>query len=232
MSLLYDESEFYPHEETVGGGSGPVPPLAASPYLTYDVLDVRHDLREPIAESFGRRGQLVAGATGSRWVDDHGGVAFPTRSFLWTANDRTSCNAVRAFLDARKGRLAPFWVPTCCHDLRLSADTSDAASTLFIRRAGYLDFLFGQNCRRYLAVFPPGGAMVIRKVTTGSPVDAATEQIVLDAAVGVALPAAGTVISFLVLCRLAEDLTRIRWFSTWGCEATIRFAELPLEVPA
>ena len=74
--------------------------------------------------------------------------------------------------------------------------------------------------------------MVLRKVTTGSPVDQATEQIGLDASVGVALPADGTVISFLVFCRLDEDLTRIQWFSTWGCEATIRFVELPLEVPA
>ena len=226
MSLLYDLTSAYPHE------ADPLAAEAVTSYLGFDVLSVTHDMREAVSEAFGRRGEMVTGATGPRHFDDRGGVPFPVRSFLWTANDRTSCNAIRTFLDARKGRLVPFWVPTCCHDLRLAADAPDVASTLTIRRAGYLDFLYSQACRRYLAFFPPGGAMVVRKVTGGSTAGLTTEQVTLDSAAGVALPADGTVISYLVLCRLAEDLTTLRWFSTWGCEASIRFAELPREVPA
>jgi hypothetical protein len=205
----------------------------ADAFVSFDVLNAKHNMREQIAESFGRRGQLLDSVTSRRDFDDHATLPFPVRSFQWTCPDRASITTLRAFLDARKGRLNPFWVPTCCWDLQLTANVGVSATDLFIARAGYLDFLFPKTCRRYLAIFPPGGASVyLRKVTACVANDAVSEKITIDTGIGVALPAAGTVISFLVLCRLADDLTSITWLDANACEAAIKFVELPLEVPA
>lgn len=201
-------------------------------YLGLDVLPVTHNMREAIGESFARSGQLVESPVGRREFDDHAGIALPARSFLWTCPDRAAAVALRAFLDARRGRLVPFWAPTCVRDLELAADAV-AGVTLSVRRAGYYDYLWPLGAaRRHLAIFPRGGAMLARKVTDCVPVDAATETLTLDATTGVALAVGSTVISFLVLCRLAEDETEIGWVSTSACEARLRFAELPREVPA
>lgn len=202
-------------------------------YLGWDVLPVVHNMREAIAESFARRGTLIGSAVGAREFDDHAGLALPERSFQWTCLDRAACVALRDFLDARKGRLVPFWAPTCCRDLELASDAA-AGVTLSVRRAGYTDYLFGLGApRRHLAIFPAGGGtMLARKVTNAVSASQTLETLTLDATTGQTLVAAKTVISFLVLCRLAEDLTEIEWTSTARCEAALRFVELPREVPA
>lgn len=201
-------------------------------YLGYEVLPVTSNLREAVAESFERSGELVGSVIGARVFDDHAGLALPERTFQWTCPDRGACDVLRAFLDARQGRLVPFWTPTCCADLTLAAD-APSGTTLTVRRAGYGDLLFALGApRRYLAIYPRGGAVLLRKVLNVVPASSMTETLTLDASTGVDLYADRTVISFLTLCRLAEDLTEIEWFSTSSCEAALRFVELPREVPA
>lgn len=201
-------------------------------YLGFDVLPVQHNMRENIAEAFARSGELVSSPTGKRVFDDRAGVALPTRTFQWTCLDRAAAVEMRAFLVARKGRAVPFWAPTCCWDLELAADAPSGTS-LTVKRAGYYDYLWSLGApRRHLAIFPRGGAMLTRKVTDCVAADFTTETLTLDATTGVALAAARTVISFLVLCRLADDLTDIDWSSPTLCEASLRFVELPREVPA
>ena len=201
-------------------------------YLGLDVLPVRHNLRERLAESFGRRGALVESPVGAREFDDHAGVALPERSFLWTCPDREACEELRGFLDARKGRLVPFWAPTCCRDLALAADAA-AGVTITVRRAGYYDYLFSLGpARRYVAIFAAGGEPLLRKVTNATPASSTIETLTLDASTGIPLAVGTTAISFLVLCRLAADFTDLEWFSTSHCDAKLSFVELPREVPA
>lgn len=201
-------------------------------YLGFDVLPVTHNMRDALAESFARSGQLLDPGTGRRVFDDQAGMPLPVRSFRWSCLDRVAVDALRAFLDARKGRVVPFWAPTCCWDLRLVAD---AAPGLFldVARAGYGDLVFSPTgSRRDLAIFPRGGATLLRRIDSISALSSSVERLTLNATTGVSLVAGATVISFLVLCRLAEDLTEIEWSSTSVCEARLRFVELPREVPA
>jgi hypothetical protein len=198
-----------------------------------DVLtEAQHNARDEIRESFARVGALLDNPTGKREYDDHGGRAFPARNFLWTAPDRAACVRLREFLDARKGRLVPFWTPTFSWDLELAEDSPAESATLVIRRAGYGQFLWPVPARRRLAIFVPGQPMALRKVIsleTGT----TTETLHLDSAPGgTTLFAETTRICFLPLCRLAEDLTEITWSHTDHCEARIQFAEIPHEVPA
>lgn len=201
-------------------------------YLGFDVLPITHNMREALAESFGRRGQLLDPGTGRRVFDDQAGVPLPTRTLQWTCFDRAAVDVLRAFLDARKGRVVPFWAPTCCWDLRLVADAAPGLD-LDIARVGYGDYVFTPDgARRDLAIFPRGGAMLLRRVAFVGGLDAATERVTLDATTGASLAAGATVISFLVLCRLADDMTEIQWSSPSMCEASLQFVELPREVPA
>ena len=202
-------------------------------YLGYPVLDAAtHNMRESISESFARIGTMVENPTGRRTFDDHSSLAFPSRSFTWSATTRAECVALRAFLDACQGRLNAFWVPTYCLDLPLALDGSHLSSTLTIQKIGYLEGLAGVNARSYLAVRCPGQAMVIRRITGAAAIDDSSEAIAIDAAPPVDWPRDSTAISFLVLCRLASDMTPLRWHTSGLCEATILFQEVPLEVPA
>lgn len=201
-------------------------------YKGFDVLDqAPHNAREAIEESFSRHGTLLANPMGRRTFLDQAAVSFPMRTFQWTAGEREDCDALRAFLEARKGRLVPFWTPTFAWDLVLTRDVGAEASVLYTERSGYIEFLWAYPSRRDLAIVIPGQPFVLRRILTVETVG--DEGLLhLDAALGVAAPAASTRVSFLVLCRLAEDMTELHWFRPEVCEAVIRFVELPKEVPA
>lgn len=201
-------------------------------YLGLTVLDAdTHNMREAIAEAFGRIGSLVENPTGRRTFDDQSGQSFPTRSFTWLARTRAECVALRQFLDACQGRRNAFWVPTCCWDLPLAADAIHLSSELTIQKVGYVDALAGVAARSHIAAFPRGSAMELRSITGAAAIDATTERVSIGATPSVDWPMASTVISFLVVCRLAADMTTLRWYTRDVCEATITFQELPLEVP-
>lgn len=206
--------------------------VGGTQYQGLDVLtEAQHNARVAVAEAFTRLGTLIKNPTGKRAYDDHAQQSFPTRNFLWTAPNRVACVQLREFLDARQGRRVPFWTPTFCWDLQLAADSDGAGLTLEIRKAGYGQFLWPSLARRRLALFVPGQPMLLRQVT-GLDDGATSETLHLDSAPGVPLAAASARLCFLVLCRLAEDLTELTWCNPDYCEAAIRFRELPNEVPA
>ena len=199
-------------------------------YEGVDVLEVRHNMREAINESFSRLGVYFPNPTGRRAWDDHALGPLPSRSFSWTCADRVECMELREFLDARQGRRVPFWTPTYCWDLQLATDGPANLNRLTIVKAGYGQFVSGSLARRFLAIAPMGQATIYRQIV-GVTTAATTETLDLDSIPGVALPAATTRISFFVLCRLAEDMTTLVWSGRDVCEAQIRFQELPREYP-
>lgn len=204
-----------------------------STYLSFEVLDqTGHNMRESIAEAFERVGSLVVNPVGRKLWDEYAGVPLSRRSFEWFAHGRTEIAALRSFLDARKGRLTPFWTPTYCHELPMAADALAAQSSIKVHKVGYGQFLFAHAARKYLALVKSSGAFLMRKVTLVVDNGDGTETLTLDAGLGEDLPAATTRPSFLALCRLDEDTTLVRWYGPELAEATIAFREVPLEVPA
>lgn len=201
-------------------------------YLGFDVLTAPHDASAQIAESFGRSGELVGAAAGKRWFDDQGGVPLPTRSFLWTCKSRAEIADFRAFRAARKGRLVPFWVSTCCWDLRVAADAIVGALSITVRASSYPQSFFPSSSRRYLSICDRGQGPALCKVTDATNMDALTDSITIDTPLPFALHAGTAFASFLVLCRLADDAVETNWRSTTWCTNEVRFVELPKEVPA
>lgn len=204
-----------------------------STYLTIDVLDqVTHNMRESIAQSFDRHGERQDSPTGRIFWDDFADQAIPVRSFEWFAPGRTAIAALRSFLDARKGRVVPFWVPTFCRELVMSVDATSVQSSIRVYRHGYGQNLFPYNARKHTAIVSPDGSFLRRKVTLITDNGDGTESLSLDSGLGINLSAAVTMVSFLTLCRLEEDNAPIRWFGGAHAEASLRFREVPLEVPA
>lgn len=201
-------------------------------YLGFDVLDqVGHNMREAIAEAFGRHGQLYQNPTGKNFFDDQAGESIPSRSFSWFAHDRAAIGALRSFLSARKGRLVPFWVPTFGSEFVMSQNALAAQSSVRVFRWGYADQLFPNPARKHLALVKPTGAFLMRKVTLVTDNGDGTEDLSLSAGLGEDLAAARTQVCFLVLCRLEADAPPIDWASTHHAEASLSFLELPHEVP-
>lgn len=200
-------------------------------YLGFDVLDQQnHNMREAIATAFERFGSLTVNPSGRKQWDDFAGQPLTVRTFEWFANGRTECSTLRAFLEARQGRLVPVWVPTWCWDLNIATNALAGSASIVVSALGYTNLLFPFPARQHLAIVG-GGTFVCRKVNTAVDNGDGTESLGLDAAIGSDLTAGKALVSFLTLCRLEEDRTPIRWYGRNNAEATIRFREVPLEIP-
>lgn len=204
-----------------------------STYLGFDVLDQRaHNMREAIAQAFDRTGELLGSNVGRSYWDDFAAQPVPIRSFEWFASTRPEIATLRAFLDARLGRQIPFWTPTYVRELIMTLDADSAQSSIRVTKVGYGQSLFAVTARKYLALVSADGSFLRRKVTLVTDNGDGTETLSLDAGLGINLVADRTLVSFLVLCRLENDRTSIRWYKPGMAEASIQFREVPLEVPA
>lgn len=205
-----------------------------STYLGFDVLDqTNHNARESIAQAFGRLGSAVGSAVGRSSFDDGPGQPIASRSFEWFAHTRPEVAALRAFLEARKGRVLPFWTPTYCHELPLAAGALAGQSAIRVSATGFRPYLLPLPQRKYLALFTPGGggAFARVKVTLGIDNGDGTDTLSLDSALAADLPVT-SLVSFLVLCRLDPDQQAVKWYAPGHAEAALRILEVPLEVPA
>lgn len=205
-----------------------------SSYLGFDVLDlVEHNRREPLEERVHRSFALLETATGLRRADEHSRSASPLRLFLWTVFNRTEAKAARDFLDGRKGRAVPFWLPSYQKDLTLAQDAAAAATILTIEHVRYTQLLFGTTgARRHFALYRPGSGMVFHKVTAATdPGDGLTETLSITPALASTFPKGTTLLSFLKLCRLEEDEVELTWLSRDHADVVIHCRELPNEAP-
>lgn len=201
-------------------------------YLGFEVLDHVTPGRVDDPAEFRRSMVMLDTRTGKRMVDDPGGAPAVTRPFLWAAQGRTAVNTLKTFLTARKGRAVPVWVPTYQQDLILAQDGQSSEGSITVKDVNYTNLMFPNAARRQLVFMTAAGAITTIKKVTGSTRNQAggTETLSLDAVLGVNLPAATTIVSFLTLCRLATDEAELAWYSTDYVEALLRFTELPREV--
>jgi hypothetical protein len=204
-----------------------------STYLGFEVLDqAYHNLREAIGQAFPRQGESTGSAVGRSFWDDHVGQPLPSRSFEWYAPGRTKIAQLRTFLDARMGRVVPFWAPTYTGDLVLAAAALSGQSAIRVHATGYRPYLFPLPSRKHLALLDGNGTVQRRKVTLAIDNGDGTDVLSLDAALTADVAPATTLVCFLTLCRLGEDLVPIRWPKPGHAEATLPLVEVPREVPA
>lgn len=203
-------------------------------YLGHDVLELNYNRVGPVEERLRRKFVLLDSKTGKRVADEQAPAPAPSRPFTWTALGRAEIASMRAFLDARVGRAVPFWLPSFQWDLALAEDVLQDQSIVTIHWVRYRQQMWGTTgARRHLAFWSLGaGAMDFYRIADATdPADYQTETLTLDPVAIRDYPMATTVLSFLKLCRLEDDLVEISYPTAHVAEATIRVRELPLEAP-
>ncbi len=203
-------------------------------YLGYDVLELNYNRVGAFDERLRRKFVLLKSKTGRRITDEQSPAPAPSRPFTWTAIGRNEIAAMRAFLDARRGRAVPFWLPSFQWDLALADDVAQNQSSATIHWVRYKQQMWGATgARRHLALWSLGnGTMEYCRITEA--IDLAnykTETLTLDPIAQREYARDRTVLSFLKFCRLDEDRTEISYPNPQVAEATIRVREIPLEAP-
>lgn len=156
------------------------------------------------------------------------------RPFSWFMDSRDSINAFLAFLDERKGRWAPFWVPTWHDDLMLASDGDGTLATIEVQNINYSRHQFDSlyTWRRHLAFIKRGaGIQFIKRIDGAVETSSTLETLTLDSALGQDLPKDDWMLSFLTLCRLESDEIELHWHNTDIAEADFNVIELPFEMP-
>lgn len=204
-------------------------------YRGFDVLILDYNRDGPITDRLSRDFVVLDATTGLRTATENSESPAGVRPFKWTAIGRDEIASMRDFLDARKGRAVPFWLPSFQWDLTLSEDATAAQSVLSLVWMRYTQQMFGTTAaRRHLAIWTlgDGSSMDCYRVSAANdPATGLTETITIDPSAAADYPAATTVLSFLKLCRLEDDRVTISYPSVNVAEAEIMVREIPHEAP-
>ncbi len=139
-------------------------------------------------------------------VDDHAGIGFPVAGHAWWMRGRKERADFRALLYLLKGRQGEIWLPSYQRDLSLAALVAPAATTMDIETTGYTLYLVGQLNRKDIRIELKNGTVLYRRITGSTTVDANTERLSIDSALGVQVaPAQVRRISYMALSRLNSD---------------------------
>lgn len=207
---------------------GWTPAEAGASYLGYAVYPGTPNWTGDIEVEHLRKLASLDYATGRAWVADESGRSSLLKSWHWQLATRAEIVAFRAWLAARKGRAVPFWSPTQGADLSLAASAGPADTNLTVRNIAYAKFIAGRADRRHLMIETLAGQTYYRQITGASEINAATESIGIDSALGVTLaPADIRRIRFLHLNRLEADDIEITWHTDRVAEAEAVLRSLP-----
>jgi hypothetical protein len=214
----------------------PAPPGTAvgSGYLGLEVLDITvRNARESLQETADWKVVLLDSQTGAIQSVAQALVPKPVCTILWTAETRAKAKLMADFLDARRGRAIPFWLPTYRSDLVLSSDLASGGLTATLRWIGYREQMFLKGVgRRHVALHRQGFPLEFARITgSAHTVGAATETITFSTGVSRDYPAATTTIMFLKYARLESDEVRRTWFNRQVVETQLAVRELPGEEP-
>jgi len=206
-------------------------------YLGFDVLELPTDGGSGQEDQPERRFYLIDPGTGKRVADDPEAVSSGVLSYAWICTTLAELADLRAFLDARRGRAVPFWLPTFKHHFTLNTDHAGANTSLVVKFFGYASNMWpGTGARRHILFRSKAGTVFYRKALSAVNNGDGTESVVLDAALGQTVTVADWIVGFLRLSRLEEDLTRIEHARGGAsvdryARATLRVRELPKEAP-
>lgn len=182
----------------------------AATYLGLPVLEDRPNEADGLDAAYARQVVTLDADAGLVFYDDISGLAFPTQSHAWLLAGTDVRAAHRSLLYWLQGQANALWVPSWSDDLTLTAPLPGTSNLLTVAWVGVTRHLHRQPGRRHLRIELFGGQVFYRAVTTTAEIDAATEQVVIDSALGTDIDAAQVrQINWLMLARLAADTVQI-----------------------
>lgn len=201
-------------------------------YLTFDVLEFFMNWTTDPSQVLARSMTALDNDTGAQIVKTRTTTPVAGLSGLFTLEDRVAVTAFRAFLDARRGRAIPVWVPTRQADLTATHTLSSGNTALTVEHVGYTDSLFPHNARKHVALITADWTIYTRGVSGSVDNGNGTETLTLNASVPVDVVMGQSLISFLAFCRLSDDEALFEWLSDLIADVRLNFTELPREAPA
>jgi len=175
------------------------------------VLDTRPEWSENPQVQYGRDVTLVDNDVGGIGVDDITGAPWPIQTHRWQLVGRIERDNLRQLLYALQGRVNYLWIPTWADDLTLVGQANAGDVAMQVTWHGYTAYLHQQPGRRDLRIELVDGTVLYRRITGSAEMSSDIEQLSVDAAWPVAIPAKNVArISYMGLCRLNADAVEIQ----------------------
>jgi hypothetical protein len=212
---------------------GPEAATFGTVYKDYDVIDLLPDESQDSNITYRRSVHHLDSQTGVDDAWDRAGVPIVGRKPLHLILEgRQEIGRILIFLARRRGALVPFWLPTWASDLQMSANLGAEDTELVVQDVGYSAGPFQSPARRFLAFVLRDGTQYYREVLNAEPGAPGTEVLTLDEGLPDGLSKDHTLVSYLVLCRLAADDPGLIWQTSQVAEVMLETVEVPAEVPA
>lgn len=177
--------------------------LPVTMYRGRPVFELRPDESEDLTLNYERLLQTLDNSSALPTVTDTAGKNFSVQQHRWFLGGRQERAAWRSLAYGLRGRAKSVWVPTHALDLTLTKPAS--GSLLTVERIGYARFGIKTQGRQDIRIELHSGAVIYRRITAAAE-DGPTESLSLDADLpGVINPADVYRISFMALCRAADD---------------------------
>ncbi|MDF6001929.1 hypothetical protein P4050_30540 [Pseudomonas aeruginosa] len=136
--------------------------------------------------------------------------AAPSSVHRWIGMGRAERSALPQPGLARYAASRSRWVLTHADDLTLVATVSQLSTALDVRNIGYARFANGRPGRRDIRIELHDGTVYHRRILTSTELDADTERLAIDAALGrLVEPGDVARICFMALCSAATDVVEI-----------------------
>jgi hypothetical protein len=207
--------------------------LGTSAWLQYQGLDVL-TLPPNVAdgdpdETYERDFDTVDHDKGAWFINDHSDGPMVSRPYKWLLKSRQEIMNFLAFLEVRKGKAIPFWMPTWSKDLEQVRDMDANDLNILIKNIGYTRYIKHHVNRSVLIFYPSDGSTPIVKTITGSAESSSdnTETLSLNTSFGVIKKCADfKTISFLTYCRMDQDAFELTWHTDSIVEVSFRIREV------
>lgn len=184
--------------------------LLATLYRGKPVLESRPDESDDLTLGYERLTQRLDNQVGIPRITDTSGYSFVLQQHAWALWGRQEHTGFRSLLYGLRGRQAAIWVPTHAADLVAAGQTQ--GQTLQVQPCGYADLVNTGKARmgrQDIRIELVTGEALHRRITAAA-AGATLETLALDQALPAGVTASAIYrISFMALCRLAEDKAEI-----------------------
>lgn len=193
-------------------------------YRGYPVLETVPDWSEDPRLNLARKTTTLDGDVGLVHVEDEAETPLALQSSRFLIATRPDIDVWRQRLYALRGRQGAIWVPTWSSDAGLLSPVANTDTTIDVAWAGITEFLFGDPNRRDLRIELTDGTVLYRRVIAAEVIDANTERLTIDAALGRNVqPDDVALAHWLVLMRQDADAAEMQWFSGDCIETSMSF---------
>lgn len=204
-SLMTADVEFTATDEWI------IEHIEADDYAGYPVLTQQTEWSNDLTVEVSRNIAVFDNQTGIVNYTDMSGRSRRTRSHRIIAEGAAELTTVFNWLAARAGRYKPFWLPTNQHDFSVLQNITSAAVTLTVANWQHTA-AYGQPGRAHVMIKLRNGTVFYRRITAVAVINANSERITINTALGVAVAAADIeMMCYLQFMRLSSDAVEVAY---------------------